>query len=109
MKLFLFAVSIVLTRGVSAQTSKEIQGTWRMISSVITSPNRVTKMDSSTHNLTKQIGDSTFNFSLQGKATPGLVTSGQGLASTTVINTLKNLYRQQRELCLSSRWFSLTG
>ncbi len=82
MKRLLPTVLVLLSASAKAQTSKEIQGTWRMISTVITSPNNVFKMDSSTHNLTKQIGDSTFNFKLYGKKTPALVTSGHGTAMT---------------------------
>jgi hypothetical protein len=65
-----------------AQTNKDIQGTWRLISSTISGSDWSFKMDSSTHNMTKTITSGRVIFTLYNKKTDSLEITGQGRATT---------------------------
>ena len=83
--LLLFAVIFfLLSLETSAQTSKDIQGTWRMISTTITNANGdvIAKVDSSTHNLTKVITAGRIMFTSFDRKTGNLQVSGHGKATT---------------------------
>ena len=81
--LLLFLLSII-SRQVIAQTSKEIQGIWQVLSTTITNDKgeEIFKMDSSTHNLTKVITSSRVMFTIYNKKTDSLQVSGQGKVTT---------------------------
>lgn len=81
--LFLLFYSILINKTI-AQTSKDIQGTWRVLSTVITNEKgeEVFKMDSSTHNLTKIITANRVTFTIYDKKTDNLAVTGQGKATT---------------------------
>jgi hypothetical protein len=64
------------------QTNKDIQGTWRLISSTISGSDWSFKMDSSTHNMTKTITSRRVIFTLYNKKTDSLEITGQGRATT---------------------------
>ena len=72
----------MLTNKSIAQTNKDIQGTWRMISTTMTGPDWSFKMDSSTHNLTKTITSGRMIFTIYNKKTDSLEITGQGKATT---------------------------
>ena len=67
-----------------AQTSKDIQGTWRVLSTIITNEkgDEIFRMDSSTHNLTKIITPNRITFTVYNKRTGSLDATGQGKAAT---------------------------
>ncbi len=67
-----------------AQTAKEIQGTWRVLSTKITNEKgeEIMKMDSSTHNLTKVITSNRVMFTIYDKKTDSLMGTAQGKAIT---------------------------
>jgi hypothetical protein len=65
-----------------AQTNKNIQGTWRLVSSTISGSDWSFKMDSSTHNMTKTITSGRVVFTLYNKKTDSLEITGQGKATT---------------------------
>jgi len=65
-----------------SQTNKDIQGTWRLISSTISGSDWSFKMDSSTHNMTKTITSRRVIFTLYNKKTDSLEITGQGRATT---------------------------
>lgn len=81
--LFLLFYFILINKTI-AQTSKDIQGTWRVLSTVITNEKgeEVFKMDSSTHNLTKIITANRVTFTIYDKKTDNLAVTGQGKATT---------------------------
>ena len=64
------------------QTNKDIQGTWRLVSSTISGSDWSFKMDSSTHNMTKTITSRRVIFTLYNKKTDSLEITGQGRATT---------------------------
>jgi hypothetical protein len=72
----------ILSNKAIAQTDKEIQGTWGIISSTISGKDWSFKMDSSTHNLTKIITSGRVIFTIYNKKTDSLEISGQGRATT---------------------------
>jgi hypothetical protein len=67
-----------------AQTSKDIQGTWRVLSTIITNDKgeQIYRMDSATHNLTKIITPNRVTFTIYIRKTDSLEVTGQGKAST---------------------------
>lgn len=67
-----------------AQTSKDIQGTWRVLSTIISNDKgeQIFKMDSATHNLTKIITPNRVTFTIYNKTTDSLEVTGQGKAAT---------------------------
>lgn len=67
-----------------AQASKDIQGTWRVLSTIITDDkgDQIFKMDSATHNLTKIITQNRVTFTIYDNTNDSLIVSGQGKAST---------------------------
>ena len=69
----------------NAQTAKEKQGTWRVLSTRITNDKgeEIMRMDSSTHNLTKVITANRIMFTIYNMKTDSLVVSGQGRAMST--------------------------
>jgi hypothetical protein len=73
-----------LTLQINAQTSKDIQGTWRVISTIITNEKgeEIFRMDSATHNLTKIITLNRVTFTIDNKKTENLEVTGQGKAAT---------------------------
>lgn len=81
--LLLFSVSFLWNKAI-AQTAKDIQGTWRVISTSITNEKgeEVIRMDSSTHNLTKVITANRVMFTIYNRKTDSLMVSGQGKAMT---------------------------
>ena len=72
----------VLSIKTIAQTNKEIQGTWRIISTTMSGKDWSFKMDSSTHNLTKIITSGRVLFTIYNKKTDSLEITGQGRATT---------------------------
>src|SRR4030095_15433506 len=64
------------------QTNKDIQGTWRLISSTISGSDWSFKLDSSTRNMTKTITSGRVVFTLYNKQTDSLEITGQGRATT---------------------------
>ena len=68
----------------AAQTNKDIQGTWRVLSTIITSDKGdvILRMDSATHNLTKVITANRVVFTIYNRKTDSLQITGQGRAST---------------------------
>jgi hypothetical protein len=72
----------ILSANAFAQTNKDIQGTWRLISSTVSGPGWSFKMDSSTHNMTKIITSGRVTFTLYNKKTDSLEMTGQGRATT---------------------------
>ncbi len=86
MRNFLFIWSFItltlLSNSVQSQTSKDIQGTWRIISTVITTPGGEIRMDSANQNLTKIITPNRVTFTIYDKKTDSLTISGQGKAET---------------------------
>jgi uncharacterized protein YdaL len=81
--LLLIFCALLLNR-VSAQTAKEIQGTWRVLSTTIKNANgeEIIVMDSLTHNLTKVITANRVMFTIYNMKTDSLMISGQGKAMT---------------------------
>ena len=79
-----FLFFLILSPEVKAQTSKDIQGTWRVLSTRITNDEDkvIFKMDSSTYNLTKVITLNRVMFTIYNIKTDTLVESGQGKAAT---------------------------
>jgi hypothetical protein len=77
-----FICFTLLSSRVLAQTNKNIQGTWQLISSTISGNDWSFKMDSSTHNMTKIITQGRVMFTLYNKKTDSLDISGQGRATT---------------------------
>jgi len=79
----LFGLSFI-SLSLNAQTNKDIQGTWRAISTTITTPDGtvVYKTDSSTHISTKTITRSRIVFTVYDRKTDALVGTSQGMAST---------------------------
>jgi len=75
---------ILLSSQIKAQTSKDIQGTWRVLSTIITNDKgeQIFRMDSATHNLTKIITLNRVTFTIYNKKTDSLEVSGQGKAAT---------------------------
>ncbi|WP_205503987.1 hypothetical protein [Rufibacter psychrotolerans] len=72
-----------LSTTTAAQTNKDIQGTWRLISTTIKlADGGETRLDSATHNLTKTITQNRIIFTLYDKKTNSLLITGQGKAST---------------------------
>ena len=83
MKIYLLLFSALLINSLlSAQTNKDIQGTWRGVSSVRTSPSGVFTTDSSKENLIKVITQGRIIFTVYSKDNQRLVATGQGTAST---------------------------
>ena len=78
---------ILLSSQIKAQTSKDIQGTWRVLSTIITNDKgeQIFRMDSATHNLTKIITLNRVTFTIYNKKTDSLEVSGQGKAATRVL------------------------
>ena len=68
----------------SAQTTKDIQGTWRVLSTKITNDKGdvIMRMDSTTHNLTKVITAGRVTFTIYDMKTDSLLVTGQGKATT---------------------------
>lgn len=66
-----------------AQTDSSIRGSWAIVSTTITSPGGVFKMDSSTHTFIKIITKGRFIVSIYNKPSGSLVMTGHGLASTS--------------------------
>ena len=79
----LIFTSLLLNR-VTAQTAKDIQGTWRVLSTKITNDkgDEIMRMDSTTHNLTKIITGNRITFTIYDMKTDSLLISGQGKATT---------------------------
>ena len=75
---------ILLSLQTKAQTSKDIQGTWRVLSTIITNDKgeQIFRMDSATHNLTKIITQNRVTFTIYNKKTDSLEVTGQGKAAT---------------------------
>ena len=75
---------ILLSSQIKAQTSKDIQGTWRVLSTIITNDKgeQIFRMDSATHNLTKIITLNRVTFTIYNKKTDSLEVTGQGKAAT---------------------------
>ena len=80
--LLLFIFCSLLSGTTLAQTSKNIQGTWRLLSSTMSGTGWSFKMDSSTHNMTKIITAGRVTFTLYNRTTDSLETTGQGRATT---------------------------
>ena len=80
--LLLFIFCSLLSETTLAQTNKDIQGTWRLLSSTISGNGWSFKMDSSTHNMTKIITAGRVTFTLYNRTTDSLKMTGQGRAST---------------------------
>lgn len=83
--LLLFLCLSTLSPEIKAQTAKDIQGTWRVVSTTITNAkgDEVFKMDSSTHNLTKVITSNRVMFTIYNIKTDSLEVTGQGKATTS--------------------------
>lgn len=81
LSMFLFLLFYLQT---TAQTNKDIQGTWRVLSTIITNDkgDDIFRMDSATHNLTKIITLNRVTFTIYNKKTDSLVITGQGSAVT---------------------------
>ena len=77
-------ILILFSLPTNAQTSKDIQGTWRVLSTIITNDkgDEIFRMDSATHNLTKIITLNRVTFTIYNKKTDSLVITGQGRAIT---------------------------
>ena len=84
MKIYLLLILTLLINSllVSAQTNKNIQGTWKGVSSVRTSPSGVFITDSSKENLIKIITQGRIMFTVYSKDNQRLLATGQGTAST---------------------------
>ncbi|WP_210489242.1 hypothetical protein [Rufibacter aurantiacus] len=85
LKIILFPILFfaLLSTKNEAQTSKDIQGTWRVVTTTIKYPNGDDfKMDSSTHNLTKTITQNRIIFTVYDRKTDSLLITAQGKAST---------------------------
>ena len=81
-RVLLFLSFSILFNKTFAQTNKDIQGTWRLISSTISGSDWSFKIDSSTHNMTKTITSGRVMFTLYNKKTDSLDITGQGRAAT---------------------------
>ncbi|RYF80051.1 MAG: hypothetical protein EON98_13895 [Chitinophagaceae bacterium] len=81
--LLLIFTSFLLMKA-SAQTTKDIQGTWRVLSTKITNDKGdvIMRMDSTTHNLTKVITAGRVTFTIYDMKTDSLLVTGQGKATT---------------------------
>ena len=84
MKMYLLLLLILLTNCLllSAQTNKDIQGKWKGISSVRTSPTGSYTTDSLKENLIKIITQDRIMFTVYSKDNQRLLATGQGTAST---------------------------
>lgn len=80
----LLTLTSILLNMANAQTAKDIQGTWRGLSTRITNEKgeEILKMDSTTHNLTKVITANRIMFTIYEMKTDSLTVSGQGKAMT---------------------------
>lgn len=90
--ILLFVFILFFAFVVTAQTSKDIQGTWRVLSTTITNDKgeQVFRMDSSTHNLTKVITSNRVVFTIYNRKTDSLEVTGQGRASTNGNQYIEN-------------------
>src|SRR3954466_12744067 len=82
--LLTFLMFLIVSSETKAQTSGDIQGTWRLVSSIIKNEKgeEIIKMDSSTHNLTKIITANRVTFTIYNKKTDSLEVTGQGKATS---------------------------
>lgn len=80
----LFIFISLLSNCIAAQTAKDIQGTWRVVSTKITNDkgDEIMRMDSTTHNLTKVITANRVMFTIYDMKTDSLLVTGQGRAMT---------------------------
>jgi len=84
MKIYLLLLLTLLINSLllSAQTNKDIQGTWKGVSSVRTSPSGSYTTDSLKENLIKVITQGRIMFTVYSKDNQRLLATGQGAAST---------------------------
>src|SRR4051794_36248077 len=66
------------------RTAKDLQGTWRVLSTTITNDkgDEIMRMDSTTHNLTKVITTNRVTLTIYNMRTNRLLVTGQGKATT---------------------------
>ncbi|HVG17273.1 MAG TPA: hypothetical protein VM935_20035 [Chitinophagaceae bacterium] len=84
MRIYLLLLLVLLVNRIplSAQTNKDIQGTWKGVSTVRTSPSGVFTTDSTKENLIKVITQGRIMFTVYSKDNQRLLATGQGTAST---------------------------